>query len=328
MSEMKYINDINIILRETGIGGKANKEQMNSIIKLLIKNIDDRQKDRTSDGEVYKQLTMHLRALGKIETIKTLLIEISKWVAIKRKIYNEAVLLFNLKKVNIGSSNPHTAKAEPIKVGGGHTKNRKERRAEMFKNNPAIASTGSNTKKLCDGCGRDNHLKANCELQTHPDWNKSGRWEDSEAAKTLSKGITVNGENKTFKTLQFSYRLNGSKVDPPINIPRKDGGAKQKSKFKKLRTSKSCISCNTCIDELCMLDNTLENDNPHTVISKLIVNENELTINVLFDTGALQNNYINEDTAGWITKHGEKSTKIDSRVWSAFNNFVTITNSF
>ncbi len=61
MSEMRYINDINIILRETGIAGKATKEQMNSIIKLLIKNIDDRQKDRTSDGEVYKQLTMHLR---------------------------------------------------------------------------------------------------------------------------------------------------------------------------------------------------------------------------------------------------------------------------
>jgi hypothetical protein len=153
MSEMRYINDINIIVREAGIAVKATKEQMNSIIKLLIKNIDDRQKDRTSEGEVYKQLTMHLRALGKIETIKTLLIEISKWVAIKRKIYNEAVLLFNLKKVNISSSNPHTAKAEPIKVGGGQTKNRKERRAEMFKNNPAVASMGSNTKKLCDGCG-------------------------------------------------------------------------------------------------------------------------------------------------------------------------------
>ena len=75
-----------------------------------------------------------------------------------------------------------------------------------------------------------------------------------------------------------------------------------------------------------MLDNTLENDNPHTVISKLIVNENELTINVLFDTGALQNNYINKDTAGWIIKHGGKSTKINCRVCSAFNNCVNITN--
>jgi hypothetical protein len=215
MSEMKYINDINVILRETGIAAKANKEQLNSMIKLLIKNIDDRQKDRTSDGEVYKQLTMHLRALGKIESIKMLLIEISKWVAIKRKIYNEAVLLFNLKKVTINNPNTHTSKHEAHKAGGGHVKNRKERRAEMFKNNPTTVANVIK-KQLCDGCGRDNHLKANCELQPHPDWNKSGRWEDSEAAKTLAKGITVNGENKTFKTLQFSLRLNGSKVDPPV----------------------------------------------------------------------------------------------------------------
>jgi hypothetical protein len=82
------------------------------------------------------------------------------------------------------------------------------------------------------------------------------------------------------------------------------------------------------MDELCMLDKTLENDYPHTVIAKLIVNDNELTVNVLLDTGALQNNYINEDTAGWITKHGGKHTRVDSRVCSAFNECVTINNSF
>ncbi len=98
ISEMRYINDINVILRETNIAKKANKEQMSAMIRLLIKNIENRQRDRPSDGEVYKQLTMYLRALGRIETIKSLLIEISKWISIKRKVYNEAVLLFNLKK--------------------------------------------------------------------------------------------------------------------------------------------------------------------------------------------------------------------------------------
>jgi hypothetical protein len=78
---------------------------MNEMIKLLIKNIDNRHKDRASDGEVYKQLAMYLRALGKIMNIKTLLIEISKWVSTKRKVYNEAVLLFNLKKGNSNHQN-------------------------------------------------------------------------------------------------------------------------------------------------------------------------------------------------------------------------------
>ena len=77
-----------------------------------------------------------------------------------------------------------------------------------------------------------------------------------------------------------------------------------------------------------MLDKSLENDYPHTVIAKLIVNENELTVNVLLDTGALQNDYVNEDTAGWITKNGGKPTRVDSRVCSAFNECLTITNSF
>jgi hypothetical protein len=119
MSEMKYINDINVILRETNIAEKANKEQMSVMIKLLIKNIENRQRDRPSDGEVYKQLTMYLRVLGRIETIKSLLIEISKWISIKRKVYNEAVLLFNLKKGG-GNNQVHlnVAKAEPNRSGG------------------------------------------------------------------------------------------------------------------------------------------------------------------------------------------------------------------
>jgi hypothetical protein len=46
-------------------------------------------------------------------------------------------------------------------------------------------SASSQEAKLCHGCGGDKHLAKDCKLKEHPDFNKEGSWEASEAYKAL-----------------------------------------------------------------------------------------------------------------------------------------------
>ena len=46
-------------------------------------------------------------------------------------------------------------------------------------------SATSQEAKLCHGCGGDKHLAKDCKLKEHPDFNKEGSWEASEAYKAL-----------------------------------------------------------------------------------------------------------------------------------------------
>jgi len=330
LSEFVYINEVNKILRSTKLAEKATTEETNTILRLMLKNIEDRHKDKSLKYcEIYKQLVMHLRTI-KITTFNQFLAEISRWVDSKRKVYNEAKILFGSSEIE-REERSHPPPRIHDAPSGTKQKSRKERRAESFKNKPTPtggypAPKPQTGKPLCDYCGRNNHHKNECSLKdNHPDANKSGRWIDSDAYKSLQKGTVINGETKFFKELQFGWRLDGTKLD----LPRKDGGGKSSHshKAKKHKTSKS-NTCNCHNDELYMLDKILDNNSLHTVSAQIIVNNNKLTVDVLFDTGALQSNYLNEETAGWITKHGGKPKKLDSRVCSAFNECVNITKVF
>ena len=70
-----------------------------------------------------------------------------------------------------------------------------------------------------------------------------------------------------------------------------------------------------------------EPDASYTTPAKIMINEFALTVNVLFDTGALQGNYVNEDTAAWMRRHGAEEFNSPTRVCSAFNECVITKNS-
>jgi len=66
----------------------------------------------------------------------------------------------------------------------------------------------------------------------------------------------------------------------------------------------------------------------HTVSATLVIDSFELTIAVLFDTGALQGNYLSGSVADWMRRHGAEAAHSPSRICSAFNECQLINNLF
>ena len=60
----------------------------------------------------------------------------------------------------------------------------------------------------------------------------------------------------------------------------------------------------------------------------LVIEDHVLTVNVLFDTGALQGNYLSKDVADWLRQHGATSKDVASRICSAFNDCQLTNNLF
>ena len=57
----------------------------------------------------------------------------------------------------------------------------------------------------------------------------------------------------------------------------------------------------------------------HTVPARLTIENAELTINVLFDTGALQSNYLSKEVADWLTRQGGERILNPAKICSAFD---------
>ena len=69
-------------------------------------------------------------------------------------------------------------------------------------------------------------------------------------------------------------------------------------------------------------------DDAYTTPARIMINDAVLNVNILFDTGALQGNYVNENVARWMRTHGAEEIENPCRVCSAFNECVIINNSF
>ena len=69
-------------------------------------------------------------------------------------------------------------------------------------------------------------------------------------------------------------------------------------------------------------------DDSNTVSAIINVHNRNLTVAVLFDTGALQGNYVNKRTADWLRTNGATVDEAPCRVCSAFNECVLIKNNF
>ena len=67
----------------------------------------------------------------------------------------------------------------------------------------------------CEGCGRRGHLRSNCRLTDHPDFNPTGVWKDCKAYKALQAFyLREKGRRIDFPFLHKTKRADGSNGHP------------------------------------------------------------------------------------------------------------------
>jgi len=67
----------------------------------------------------------------------------------------------------------------------------------------------------CEGCGRRGHLRSNCHLKTHPDFNQTGLWKGCKAYRDLQAFfLRVKGTQVDFPFLHKTKRANDSDEQP------------------------------------------------------------------------------------------------------------------
>ena len=87
-----------------------------------------------------------------------------------------------------------------------------------------------------------------------------------------------------------------------------------------VRSNKSTPTRDTCHGhELLTLERYGDERLPYTTPALLCHSSSCMPINILFDTGALQGNYLSEDVAGWMRRQGAVAKADSSRVCGAFN---------
>jgi hypothetical protein len=103
-------------------------------------------------------------------------------------------------KSDEGRREPQRDQSRPEK-SSKESRDKRTDRSQSRKKTSSKTSPAPRIDKQCDGCGRIGHLRSNCRLaNVHPDFNKTGKWTESEAGKKVSE-------------LKFDTRLNGDKFD-------------------------------------------------------------------------------------------------------------------
>ncbi len=145
----------------------------------------------------------------------------------------------------------------------------------------------------CRACGNPitaKHTVNTCRflLGNHPDANYSkDSWAYSEAGRKFKKA----GK----KAITWGKRLDGSAWQMPeiANKPLKVEGEAKKNKFKRAKGE----------ERLCVTDSVSDDDTivyDRTIPAELLGNDFRLTVDVLVDTGASQDNYISSATAAML----------------------------
>ena len=87
-----------------------------------------------------------------------------------------------------------------------------------------------------------------------------------------------------------------------------------------------CVSCHE--SDLLTLSRYGDERHLHTTPAVIQYAGTQKSVNILFDTGALQGNYLSEDVAGWMRQRGAIAKADSSRVCGAFNNCQLTKNLF
>ena len=183
----------------------------------------------------------------------------------------------------------------------GNNNKTAQRLANLGSKSGSLASKPSQGENgyhgVCYGCGRRQHKKLSCQLAKHPDFNQSTKaWDESVPGKAWSvKGQTV---------LPWAMTLSGQPWAHPTKPDKKRG--------------------NDNIDYISLLHtSTFLNDytiTDATIPCEITLNNNVYNVYALFDTGALQDNYINKTVATWLTSQGALTCGCRKLVCSAFSN--------
>ena len=103
----------------------------------------------------------------------------------------------------------------------------------------------------------------------------------------------------------------------------------EKEDHPKKKPKKGKSLCEAChVHDLFTLSRYGDDGQQHTTSAQLHVNNACMPVNILFDTGALQGNYLSEDVAGWMQRQGAVAKADSSRVCGAFNECQLTKNLF
>ena len=136
----------------------------------------------------------------------------------------------------------------------------------------------------------------------------------------------INDENgKPYTVLPWKKCLDGTDFFMPWSKAAAPSG--EKPKKKKPKTGKpSCEACH--VHDLLILNRYGDCGSRHTTSALLRVHDTCLTVDILFDTGALQGNYLSADVAGWMRRNGAVAKADSSRVCGAFEACQITKNLF
>jgi hypothetical protein len=143
----------------------------------------------------------------------------------------------------------------------------------------------SEKDKKCSGCGRE-HDKQACILKGHPDWNHSEKpfKETTQAQKLRDRGV------KNPDVLPFNHRVDGAPWADAPTPPNSNNNPKKKRG-----------------ENLFYLPEVFFDHLSYLLPCDIFINDpsidydySKLSVLTLFDTGAIQGNFVNPKTAAWI----------------------------
>jgi hypothetical protein len=246
-----------------------------------------------------------------------------------QKYYHEMLLMGftmhkNDKKCNENANNNHhnnnnnsNNNNNQFKINNNH--NQFKKKIENKNDNSLSSHSNSNKTKRstdeCSGCGRMNHLAADCKLNRHPDFNHSKiGWSSSQKGKDWKKeGRDV---------LPWAVALNGVSWNPPEKPSSSANKRKKGESLNHLQNNHNNCNSNSCLickknDDDEKLKNTIS---CQILINLQISNTKPLDVEVLIDTGALQGNYVNKQIASMLNNNGLNIIKNNKQICSAINN--------
>ena len=195
-------------------------------------------------------------------------------------------------KMGLTTYKPNTSSTKTEKKGKYDAKSTTT--TSKSSNNTNNHSKDTTSKKgeiftqVCRGCGSNRHRVSVCDRTKHPDYNTdhTKEWTETKQYKTLIE----KGRNPW---LHFSYKVDGTKIDP---LPKQSNNKKNSS------NKGNNLLCN-----LNLINNMSTNDN--ILISNFIsTGDNKLSLSSLIDSGATQANYCSEKVASWVKKCQKQDT--------------------
>jgi hypothetical protein len=122
------------------------------------------------------------------------------------------------------SNQNNRSKRDAKRSGDGKRQNKPTRAASGTRAISHSTPGTTTTSQICDGCGRTNHFRNECKLNTHPDVNATGDWDGS----TTQTALAARGKSQ----LEWMTRANGNKIP---KTPQSGGSERTRSnkRFKK-----------------------------------------------------------------------------------------------